>query len=409
MSAGVESSQCQFHRVGFYQKGNVSFIDHPQVGSGEAASMIDLHNFNQIASTHQTVMQIYNSPSSPIRSRPLTYPSGLDTKSIMPQTWYSSPFNSEEASPVENYGLDHSAVYLPTQGSVAYNGGYSWSTDGKHAMNNYLGHDSTMYRTHGLPYGQHNIRNVASSDALSHSMTSLQLTLPERPHTRSGLPVSQRPQLPIPQPSPAQTTRNVVDQLQDRRLRSVQAMGGSSLGNGCFVKPPLPFSSDTDVQVTTTTDALSAQITSSTPAPTTDTVSCFPNTTTSTEVLPGTPAPHFDFSNSPLFDNMPAPAQPAYSNFRDSQDYNKPMASSPTKNTSPMARQMSHNNLYSVGSSSGSKSASGASDSILVSGHRYTPLSQNQNHPHQTLSKPVSTSTTFPMHRSLTATLNRSY
>ncbi|KAF2441096.1 hypothetical protein P171DRAFT_446995 [Karstenula rhodostoma CBS 690.94] len=392
-SAGVDPSNCQFHRV----------------GSGEAASMIDLHNFNQITSSHQTMMQMYNPPSSPVRSRPLTYPSGLDTKSIVPQAWYSSPFNSEATSPVENYGLDHSAVYLPTQSSVAYSGSYGWSTDSKNVMNNYLGHDSSLYRTHGHPYAQHNIRNVASSDALSHSMTSLQLTLPERPHTRSGLPVSQRPQLPIPQPSPAQTTRNVVDQLQDRRLRSVQAMGGSSLSNGGFTKPPLPFSSDTDIQVATTTDALSTQITSSAPASTTDTVSCFPSTATSTEALPDTPAPQFDFSTSPLFDSMPAPAQPTYSNFRDSQEY-KPMTSSPTKTTMPMARQVSHNSFYSVGSGSSSKSASGASDSMLVSGHRYTPLSQNQNQPHhQASSKSVSNNTAFPVHRSLTTPLNRSY
>ncbi|KAL5398464.1 hypothetical protein PMIN06_010636 [Paraphaeosphaeria minitans] len=370
--------------------------------------MIDLHNFNQIANTHQTMMQIYNTPSSPIRSRPLTYPSGLDTKSIMPQAWYSSPFNSEETSPVENYGLDQSAVYLPTQHSVAYNGVYGWSTENaKPAMNDSLSHDSTMYR--GLPYAQHNIRNVASSDALSHSMTSLQLTLPERPHTRSGLPVSQRPQLPIPQPSPAQTTRNVVDQLQDRRLRSVQAMGGSSLSNGGFVKPPLPFSSDTDIQGATTAETLPTQITSSAPASTTDAVSCFANPTTSTEALPGTPAPQFDFSTSPLYDAMPASAQPAYSNFRDRQVY-KPMTTSPAKDTMSMARQLSRNNLYSVGSASSSKSASGASDSMLVSGHRYTPLSQTQNQPHhQESSKSATKTTAFPVHRSVTATLNRNY
>ncbi|KAL5391405.1 hypothetical protein DPSP01_001275 [Paraphaeosphaeria sporulosa] len=369
--------------------------------------MIDLHNFNQIADTHQTMMQLYNPPSSPVRSRPLTYPSGIDNKSIMPQAWYSSPFNSEETSPVENYGLDQSSAYLPTQHSVAYNGGYDWSTDAKPATNSYLGPDSTMYR--GLPYAQHNIRNVASSDALSHSMTSLQLTLPERPHTRSGLPVSQRPHLPIPQPSPAQTTRNVVDQLQDRRLRSVQAMGGSSLSNGGFVKPPLPFSSDTDVHGTTTVEVLSTQITSSAPASTTDTLSCFANTTTSTEAIPVTPAPQFDFSTSPLFDAMPAPAQPAYSNFRDSQDY-KALTTSPTKDMISMARQLSRNNLYSVASASSSKNASGASDSMLVSGHRYTPLSQTQNHPqHQESSKSASNNTAFPVHRSVPATFNRTY
>lgn len=364
---------------------------------------MDLHNLTQIANTHQTMMQIYDPASSPVRSRHLTYPSGLDTKSIMPQTWYSSPFNSEETSPVENYSLDHPAGYLPTQNPMAYNGVYGWTTDSKPATNNYLGPDSTMYRTDDLPYGQHSIRNVASSDALSHSMTSLQLALPERPHTRSGLPVPQRPQLPIPLPSPAQTTRNVVDQLQDRRLRSVQAMGMSSLSNRGFVKPPPPFSSGTDATTTTTAEVLSTQISSSAPESTTDRVSCFTSTTTSTEALPITPAPHFDFSTSPLFDAMPAPAHPVYSNFRDSQDY-KPKPSSPTK-SAPMTRQMSQNNHYSVGSSI-SNGASGNGDSILVSGHRYSPLSQTRNQSHHQAS---SNNASFPTHRSVTATLNRSF
>jgi hypothetical protein len=356
------------------------------------------------------MMQIYNAPSSPVRSRPLTYPSGLDTKSVLSQAWYSSPFNSEETSPVETYGLDHSAVYLPAQNSVAYSGSYGWSTENKPAMTSYLGHDSSMYRTQGQPYTQHSIRSAASSDTLSHSMTSLQLTLPVRPHTNSGLPVSQRPQLPIPQPSPAQTSRNVVDQLQDQRLRSGQAMGGSSLSNGGFVKPQLPFASESDVQITTTREALPAQTITSVPASTADTAPCYPNvTTTSTEAIPVTVAPQFDFSTSPLFDTTPAPAQPAYSNFRDSQDY-KPMTSSPSKTAMPMIQEMSQNNFYSVGSGSNSKGSSGASDSMLVSGHRYSPLSHTRKQlQHQASSRTSSNNTAFPVHHNLTTTSNRSY
>jgi hypothetical protein len=187
--------------------------------------MLDL---KPVINPHQTMMQI---PSSPVQSPPLTYPSGLDIKFVLPQ--YSSPFNSEETYP-ETYSLDCSAQ----------------STDSKPAMTNYLCHDSSMYRTQ--PYTKHSIRSAAN-------------TLLERP---------QRTQLPLPQPSPAQTSRNVVDQLQDQRLRSGQAIGGSSLSNGGFVKPPLSFAS-----------ALLAQNNTSVPASTTDT----------------------------------APP-PAYSNFRDSQE-----------------------------------------------------------------------------------------
>jgi hypothetical protein len=90
----------------------------------------------------------------------------------------------------------------------------------------------------------------------------------------------ERPQLPLPQLSPAQTSRNVVDQLQDQRLHSGLAIGGCSPSNGGFVKPPL-------------------------------------SSYDHNEALPVTLASQFDFSTSSLF----APALPAYSNCRDSQEY----------------------------------------------------------------------------------------
>ncbi|KAF1965026.1 hypothetical protein BU23DRAFT_575231 [Bimuria novae-zelandiae CBS 107.79] len=385
-SAGVDPKLCAFHRV----------------GSGEASSMIDLHNLAQMASSN--TLMLYNPPANPARSRPLTYPSGLDTKSIYPQSaWYTSPYNSEETSPMEAYGLDQSTTYLPNQSPITCSSSYGWSTDSKPAVNNYPGHDS-LYRAHGLPYIQHNVRAAASSETLSNSMTSLQLTLPERPHTRSGLPLSQRPQLPIPQPSPAQTSRNVVDQLQDQRLRSARAMGGSSFSSGGFIKPLLPLHNDNDAQITATTEALAAQISTSTPISTSDSVACYSGTlSATTDEVPVSTAPQFNFSTSPLFDAMSAPAQPSYSNFRDSQDYSKPANSPSTNSTTPMTRQISQNNLYSIGTSSSSRSSLGGNGSTLVSGHRYTPLAQSPNRTqHQTTLKNASNQSMIPMCRTPT-------
>lgn len=370
--------------------------------------MIDLHNLNQIA--HSQAMMMYNPPTSPVRSRPLSYPHGLNTKSIYHQTaWYNSPYNSEETSPVEAYGLDQPTSYLPNQTSIACNSTYDWSADSKSALNGYIGHDSGMYRTQTLPYMHHNIRTAASSEALSNSMTSLQLTIPERPNTRSGLPASQRPQLPIPQPSPAQASKNVVDQLQDQLLRSAQAMGGSSINNGGFVKPPPPFHSDVDVQITATTEALAAQMTSTTPVSTADSTTCYPNVSC-TEELPISPAPHFNFNTSPLFEAVPASTRPSYSNFRDSQDYSKPAISSPTETKTSMVRQMSQKSLYSIGSGSNSRNSSGANGSTLVSGHRYTPLSHSQSQSqHQATLKGLANKSMYSIHRPSTAVGNRSF
>lgn len=373
--------------------------------------MIDLHNnLNQIANSHQTMMQIYNDPASPIRSRPLTYQPGLDTKSILAPGWYSSPYNSEETSPVEAYGLDHPGAYLPNQTPITYTGSYGFGSDNKPAMNNYLGRDSHMYPTHGLPFSQHNIRNVASSDALSHSITSPQLTLPERPHTRSDLPISHRPQLPIPLPSPAQTCRNAVDQLQDQRLRSVQAVSGSTIGNRGFMKPSLPFDGDIEVHVTTSNEALPTHVTSSATAPSTDPALSYSSAIhTASDETPISSAPHFDFSTSPLFEGIPALTQPTYSNLRDSQDC-KSTTSSSTKIVAPMDRRSSQNDFYSVGNNSNYNGLPDGNDSMLVSGNHYTPLGQPTSQAqHQGSLKSTSNKSTFPVPCASSATLNRGF
>lgn len=331
------------------------------------------------------MMPIYNA-ASPAYSR-ATYP----------PSW-PIPY-TEETSPVETYSLSEPAAYLPSHNGIASSNAWSHPPTkplqtGAHA---FLDTDSMpVYETHGSPYVQTGLRAVTNSEALSPlNMTSLQLTLPEPPQARpsqaSETTVPQR-QLPMPQPSPAQTSRNVVDQLQHQRLRSAQAMGGSALSTtGAYPKSTLPFNDETGLQVTAPAEASSsADLTTQVTAPAT-----IPGTTeTMIGYLPGTTSASDDaavtsagsqhslnFSTSGLLDTTPAPALPTtYSNFR---NYNLPTSSS-TETLSPLARQDSQSNLYSFTPDSNSKRHSAgrsSNDSALVSGHRYTPLNQSQHQP----------------------------
>lgn len=365
--------------------------------------MIDLHNLNQIANSQ--AFMLYNSPTSPVRSRPSTYPPALDTKSAYPQTaWYSSPYDSGETSPVENYGLDQPAAYLPTPNSMGYSGSYDWGSDSRPTQAAYLGHDPNI---NGLPYSQHSIRAAVSSEALSSSMGTLQLALPERPHTRSGLAASQRPQLPIPQPSPAQATRNVVDRLQDQRLRSARTAGGSfSIGTGGFVKPLLPSNSDVEAHITTA-DAIVGQ-TSTAMSTTTEGIACYPiHASTSMPDLSVSAAPQFSFSTCSLLDGMTTTSQPVYSNFRDSRTASSPRI----KTDGPAVRTMLQSDHYSIGNGSNGLNSSAGEGSTLVSGQHYTPLSHSQSRPqHQTPPKVPTKKAGFSVHQTPRAAIgNRNF
>ncbi|KAJ4301064.1 hypothetical protein N0V90_003154 [Kalmusia sp. IMI 367209] len=335
------------------------------VGSGEASSVIDLHHSLNGYANSFTMMHACSAPTSPLRPRPSTYP-GMGPKPIYPHSWAIS--FAEETSPVDMYGPEQHTAYLSSEGQMASNGDHRWSTDSKPAHNTYIAHDPTVYDTYSLPCMEHNVRTATSSEALSHSMR--QLTLPERPHTRSGVPPSQRPQLPIPHQSPAQTSRNVVDQLQDQRLRSAQAMSGSSLGSGGFVKPPPPLHGNTDVKVTVVADksaTLPEQVSVSSTASTSEGLIC-PSTKapTTVEELSLSNGPQFHFSTSAIFDAVPAPTlQPTYSNFRETRD----------------KHLISPTSLYSISTNSNSRGLPSENDSTLVSGQQYTPLSQCQNQP----------------------------
>jgi hypothetical protein len=196
----------------------------------------------------------YNTPYS--RQQ---YPQ-LDTKPSYPSAW-TEPY-SEDTSPIENYGINQAAAYLsnplsnPASMSSAsmYPPSYRWTSPNpkplQHGTNSCFNQNSS-FPTHGLPYEVSSSRLNTSSKALSPlNMGSMQMALPERPHPRqlqhSDASVPRR-QLPIPQPSPAQTSRNVVDQLQDARLRSAQASTIDSRAS--FAKPVLSWNVDVENQI----------------------------------------------------------------------------------------------------------------------------------------------------------------
>ena len=382
-SAGVGSTACQFHRVGSDHLGSV--LDRINIGNGYTS-----------IGTPCAMMPMYNA-GAPLYSRAghYAYPQ-LDTKSVYPSAW-TVPC-SEETSPVETYNLDQPGAYLPNQVAMAapntYGSNYRWSQASAKTYPGggptYLEHEHvSVYGPHGISYMHNSAPSTASEAFSSLNMSSLQLSLPADSHPQSTHPsdqtASQQRQLPIPMPSPAQTSRNVVDQLQDQRLRSAQAMGRSSRTNsGAFSKLGLPFNSGCEVQIVTTTEEnasdLATQVTASAPMPnTTDpAISFLPiATSVSEDAAPGSTQTQLNFSALTLHEGMPASAKPTtYSNFR---NYKLP-TSSPTETMPNLARHDSQTNLYSFSPESKRHLAGSANDSALVSGHQYTPLNQSQPH-----------------------------
>lgn len=176
-------------------------------------------------------------------------------------------------------------------------------------------------------------------------------------------------QLPIPHPSPAQTSRNVVDQLQDQRLRSVVAPTSLSPSNA-YPKPPLLNHSDGDLQTASTAESAVAS----------DSVISYMSSCSAQEIPVSSVGaqPQLNFGTSNLLDAMPAPAVPAtYSNFR---NYGTPTASS-SKSISNVTRQNSPTSAYSLGVNDRRHATSDvSSDGTLVGGARFTPYHAGQSH-----------------------------
>jgi len=364
---------------------------HPLTGMGNGNGMVPMYS----AATHNPMY------SRPMTAQPHQYP----------QAW-TVPYN-DDTSPVDSYTLEQPGAYLPNP--AMYGATNRWThptTKSLHGQGAYFDADSS-YSAHGLPYiHTNNTRGATTSEALSPlNMSSLQLTLPERPHPRQYYDsAAPQRQLPIPQPSPAQTSRNVVDQMQDQRLRSGQAMGPSTAnGGGTFAKPLLPWSLDSDntlnvSQVRSTEDAVLL------PTTTDGNLGYLAAASSADDVITTSTAPaSLNFSTSSLLDTMntSAPAS-TYSNFRESRR--------PEISAAHMARESSQSNLYSFNPDSAGKRHSHGSespnDATLVSGHRYTPLahSQPQVSPHlESLQREAFETRNNPLHRASMSNLNSSF
>lgn len=312
-----------------------------------------------------------------------------ETKPQYPSHW-TVPY-SEDASPVENYQLDQSAMYLPNPTPMAipsmYGTPYRWAHSTQkqplHGPTGYVDQEST-YPVHGLPYLQPSFRSNSSIDTRSplSNMAALHVTLPERPIIRqSYAPGSVAPQriLPIPQPSPAQTSRVSFDLDHDQRLRSVQAIGTSATDEKPpFAKPLFSWSTEGDGHINGSeaapTDALKAIASAHVPSTTEAAMDYIPSATSaSNDGIAKRIAPHMqlNFSTSGLLDPMSATTPvSAYSNFRECRSSNSP----PTR----IGRKRSQSTLYSIDSNHSPKRTAIAggtsSNGILASGLRYQPL-----------------------------------
>ncbi|KAF2127919.1 hypothetical protein P153DRAFT_293944 [Dothidotthia symphoricarpi CBS 119687] len=371
--AGIDPTHCQFHRVGSDQVHKV--MDNLNIA----------HSLTGLANSHAT-MPTYSASGSMIYSRGMSTPQypHVDTRLMYPSSW-TIPF-AEETSPVDVYDLDQSSTYLPNATSLTNTNLYGTSDRWSHptarsfqpSTNAYFDRDPS-YSAHGLPHIHTNLRPTPTTEALSPlNMSSLHLTLPERPHPRQ-LPDATAPrrQLPMPQPSPAQTRRDAVDMMQDQRLRSVQAMAAPPSTSGSFAKPALPWNMDGDNQINAniSSGSTSADVAAQIPAPVpmesaTDSTLDFPSTTTGGTDNPTSSHVQLNFSTSSLLDSINASAPPTtYSNFRECR--------LPTS-SSKMVRQSSQTNLYSFDPDNTPKrnsfSGETTTSSQCVNGRKYMPL-----------------------------------
>jgi hypothetical protein len=319
-----------------------------------------------------------------------------DAKPVYPSGW-ANPY-SDDNSPVETYGLDHSSAYLPaptltTTTSNVYEAPNRWSLpttrSAEYEPSTYADQEPA-YVTHGLPHVQPDNRVPTTNEILSPlNMSSLQMNLPERSHVqRIQVPETATPQrqLPMPQPSPALTARNVVDQMQDQRLRSAQVGTTHQISNTTFVKSALPWNTDGDTRATISSEPILVSRTAHniSPASRPSTAECtleYPQASTSIHsynAMTDTASQlQLDFSTTLPFDVMSMPASTiTYSNFRDYRG----SVPSPTLSQRPN----SHPNACIVKSNNSPKRNSLSDDSprsyASTSGHQCT----SPNHSHST-------------------------
>lgn len=357
--------------------------------------------------------------------------SQLDAKPAYAQQW-TAPYG-DDTSPIDNYSFDQSSGYLPTPtipaASNMYGSSYRWAQPTQRQSQPTTSHHSDyghFFVPNGLPYLQTDVRPIVVTEPVSPlNMSSLQLTLPERPRQRQIQPTEvpitpTRRHLPKPQPNAGHGLHHALDEQQGQRLRSSQTIAAPSFSNvvpsyasGSFAKPLLPWAAANDNLMTavneTTTTELPPPIISEVPINATGAASDFSATGTSApDVASSTNTARtaeLNFGNSSFLDppTMNVPPLPAYSNFRESRDLS---ALSPK-----FPRNGSSSSLYTFDSSSRRPSCPGdSSSSHLVSGRQYAPLSQPTDAPNvENLTRESSESRKDPLHRASTSDLNSSF
>lgn len=335
-------------------------------------------NLTQLANSGQPFLL---HGTTPCYTRPTS--SHMDhspTKSIYSSGW-TTPY-SEETSPVENYFPNHHGSYTQNSGPVLGSNAYAMHDEWTYPTKQSNNLAAIPYYDQVVPYIHNGLPMSSSSTSSSHdsepyssmNMTSLQMSLPERPppQQHSTDRSYQRHLLPIPQPSSHQSSRNVVDQLQHQRLRSAHGVGTSSMSaNPIYSKPLIPWVGDNNSHVNPSCKEPAESALSS--CTTSDDASTFPASTCSTDGLnnAATTMPlNLNFSSSALLDTITAPSPHiTYSNFRQKRTPCQPAQESTYENNSGFSMYTFETNKASRRKAKGDASPT----STLVSGHRYSP------------------------------------
>lgn len=384
-----------------------------------------------MASTHD-MMPLYSASGNgpyhrTTRSQP--YPQ-LDTKFAYPQLDAKPAYGSDwtapygdDTSPIEDYSFGQSSTYLPAPttpaGSNMCGPSYRWthpSARTNQPLTSCYSDYGHSYCSNGLPYLNTDIRPVAAAEPVSPlNMSSLQLTLPERPRQRqmqpTEVPVTPRRRLPAPQPKPGYGLHHALDHQQDQRLRSSQMIATPSYSNtGSFAKPLLPWAAANENLINAVSETTATTMLPPTSLTSTDAMhTSFPEGSSANDNASTTdtaPSVEPNFSTLPLLDpsTLTAPTQPAYSNFRESRNFS-------ASTTTELSRNRSSSSLYTFDGASRRLSFPGdGSSSNLVSGHQYTPLSQPTDTPNMdNLTREPFESQNVPLHRASTSNLNSSF
>jgi hypothetical protein len=300
------------------------------VGLAATHSMVPIYSVNSGSMLYPRTIPAYQYPQS-------------DAKPVYPSGWSNS---YSEDSPAETFNLDQPSTYLPTSVLTTTTNVYEtpsrWSLPTtrptKYEASTYCDPEPS-YVTQSLPHSQTDNGVPTTSDVVSPlTISSLQTNLPEKSLLQrvqvSETAAPQR-QLPMPQPSPALTARNVVDRMQDQRLRTAQIGNGQHVTSNTFVKPLLPWAADGGLRAPVVSEPASMPTTThgTTVAPVPSTSECNLVYTTASDTVPhygsitdAASQSQLDFSTSIPFDviSMP-PSTITYSNFR---DYRSSMSSS---------------------------------------------------------------------------------